>query len=61
MTDIDALPQNIQAEQAVLGGVLLEGGVINQVFEILTPEDFYKKSYFLKSECKAKMKSETKN
>src|SRR3990170_3172879 len=39
------LPQNIEAEQAVLGGVLIEGVAINQVLEILTTEDFYRESH----------------
>ena len=39
------LPQNIEAEQAVLGGVLIEGGTINQVLEILISEDFYRESH----------------
>ena len=39
------LPQNDEAEQAVLGSILIENSVINQVMEILTPEDFYKESH----------------
>lgn len=39
------LPQNVEAEQAVLGAILLESTVINQVLEILIPEDFYKDSH----------------
>lgn len=39
------LPQNIEAEQAVLGAVLIESTVINQVLEILIPEDFYKEAH----------------
>lgn len=39
------LPQNIEAEQAVLGAIIIEGNLINQVLEILTPEDFYKDSH----------------
>lgn len=39
------LPQNIEAEQAVLGAILLESAVINQVLEILIPEDFYKDAH----------------
>ena len=35
------LPQDIKAEQCVLGAILTDGGVINQVLEILTPDDFY--------------------
>jgi len=39
------LPQNIEAEQAVLGALIIEGNLINQVLEILSPEDFYKESH----------------
>ena len=39
------LPQNIEAEQAVLGAVLIEGAVLNQVLNILNSEDFYKDSH----------------
>lgn len=39
------LPQNIEAEQAVLGAILLESTVINQVMEILIAEDFYKDAH----------------
>ena len=39
------LPQNIEAEQDVLGAVLIESTVINQVLEILIPEDFYKEAH----------------
>lgn len=35
------LPQNQDAEQAVLGAMLTEGSLINQVIEFLIPEDFY--------------------
>ncbi len=39
------LPQNDEAEKAVLGAILIENSIINQVLEILTPEDFYKDSH----------------
>jgi replicative DNA helicase len=39
------LPQNLEAEQAVLGALIIEGSLINQVLEILTAEDFYKDSH----------------
>ncbi|MEX0998343.1 MAG: DnaB-like helicase N-terminal domain-containing protein, partial [Thermodesulfobacteriota bacterium] len=39
------LPQNIEAEQAVLGSIILESTVINQVLEILIAEDFYKDAH----------------
>ncbi|NIT13297.1 MAG: replicative DNA helicase [Candidatus Dadabacteria bacterium] len=39
------LPQNLEAEQAVLGALIIEGSLIHQVLEILTAEDFYKESH----------------
>jgi replicative DNA helicase len=39
------LPQNVEAEQAVLGAVLIEGNTINQVLEILARDDFYKEAH----------------
>src|SRR3972149_9588887 len=45
MSNIQPLPQNIEAEQAVLGAVLIKGEAINQVLEILTPDDFYKEAH----------------
>lgn len=38
-------PQNLEAESSVLGGVLLENEAINQVVELLRPEDFYRESH----------------
>ncbi len=38
-------PQNIEAEQSVLGGILIENEAINRVMEILTPEDFYREAH----------------
>jgi len=38
-------PQNIEAEQSVLGGVLIENSSLNRVLEILTHEDFYRDSH----------------
>ena len=38
-------PQNIEAEQSVLGAVLLENDAINQAIEILAAEDFYRESH----------------
>jgi replicative DNA helicase len=34
-------PQNIEAEKAVLGSIMLRPGVINEVADILTPDSFY--------------------
>ncbi|NIQ38385.1 MAG: replicative DNA helicase [Proteobacteria bacterium] len=38
-------PQNIEAEQSVLGGILIENSALNRVLEILTHEDFYRDSH----------------
>jgi replicative DNA helicase len=38
-------PQNIEAEQSILGGILIENEAINKVIEILTPEDFYRDAH----------------
>jgi replicative DNA helicase len=35
-------PQNLEAEQSVLGAVLLDNAVLPRVIEILQPEDFYR-------------------
>jgi replicative DNA helicase len=45
-TALDRLPpQNIEAEQSVLGSVLLENDAIASVIEVLTPDDFYRNSH----------------
>jgi len=38
-------PQNIEAEQSVLGGILIENEAINKVMEILSAEDFYRDAH----------------
>lgn len=38
-------PQNMDAEQSVLGGILLENEAINKVAEHITEEDFYRESH----------------
>ena len=38
-------PQNLEAESSVLGGILLENEAINQVLELLRPEEFYRESH----------------
>ncbi len=38
-------PQNLEAEQSILGGILIDNDAINTVLEILTPEDFYRESH----------------
>lgn len=40
-------PQNVEAEQAVLGSILLKADLFGTVLEILKPEDFYKESHLL--------------
>ncbi len=38
-------PQNLEAEQSVLGGILLENEAISKVLETLLPDDFYRESH----------------
>ena len=38
-------PQNIEAEQSILGGVLIENYAVNKVMEVLAPDDFYRESH----------------
>lgn len=38
-------PHNIEAEQAVLGGVLIDNSIFHQLLEILKPEDFYQPAH----------------
>jgi len=35
-------PQNVEAEQAVLGSILLDNEVLNQVIEVMDADDFYR-------------------
>ena len=38
-------PQNIEAEESVLGSMLIEQEAVLTAIEILTPEDFYKETH----------------
>ena len=38
-------PQNLEAEQSVLGAILLENSALNKSLEVLSPNDFYKESH----------------
>ncbi len=38
-------PQHLEAEQSVLGGILIENEAIHRVMEILTPDDFYREAH----------------
>jgi replicative DNA helicase len=38
-------PQNVEAEQSVLGGILIENESINKVMEVLTADDFYRDAH----------------
>ena len=50
MKDIDTSlhrlpPQNLEAEQSILGGILLDNQALNTVLEILTHKDFYSEAH----------------
>jgi len=38
-------PQNLEAEQCVLGSILLQQGALVKILELLTPEDFYREAH----------------
>ncbi len=38
-------PQNLEAEQMVLGAILIENDAMNKVVDVLSPDDFYKDSH----------------
>ncbi len=38
-------PQNLEAEQSVLGAILLDNDAINAALEVLLPEDFYQERH----------------
>jgi len=38
-------PHNIEAEQAILAGILINNEAINHVIDLLSPEDFYRDSH----------------
>lgn len=38
-------PQNLEAEQSVLGGMLIDNETVHRVIEILRPEDFYRPAH----------------
>jgi replicative DNA helicase len=38
-------PQNLDAERSVLGGVLLDNNALNDILEVLKPEDFYRDAH----------------
>jgi replicative DNA helicase len=48
-SDAEALgkipPQNIEAEQAVLGAILIDNASLNKALEIINPDDFYRESH----------------
>ena len=44
-TGLKVPPHNIEAEQAVLGGVLINNDALNQVMDLLSPGDFYREAH----------------
>ncbi len=51
MSNPRTLPQNILAEQSVLGALLIDKDAINIVSELLTPDSFYDDTHALIYEC----------
>ncbi|MFZ0450284.1 MAG: replicative DNA helicase [Desulfatiglandaceae bacterium] len=38
-------PNNVEAEQAILGGILINNDALNQVADLLRPDDFYREAH----------------
>src|SRR5216684_2480305 len=53
-------PQNLDAERSVLGGVLLDNTALNDLLEVLKPEDFYREAHrkIYEAMCALSQKSE---
>jgi len=43
-TNLKIPPHNLEAEQAILGGILINNDAMHQVMDIVTPDDFYRES-----------------
>jgi replicative DNA helicase len=44
-TQLKVPPHNLEAEQAILGGILINNDAMNQVMDILSPDDFYREAH----------------
>ncbi len=44
-THLKVPPHNLEAEQAILGGILINNDALNQVVDILSPSDFYRDAH----------------
>ena len=39
-------PHNLEAEQVILGGILINNDALNQIVDLLSSDDFYRKAHF---------------
>jgi len=44
-TPLKVPPQNVEAEQTILAGVLINNDALNQIVDVLSPEDFYREGH----------------
>ena len=51
VTSLKLPPQNIEAEQSILGGILIENDAINTVVEFLDETDFYREAHQKVFQC----------
>ena len=45
MSDIRTIPYNLEAEESVLGAILLKPDAISRILDIVKPDDFYKNGH----------------
>jgi replicative DNA helicase len=48
-------PNNTEAEQSILGGILMNNDAMNQVMDILSPDDFYREAHISLFEAMAEL------
>ncbi|MBI2082630.1 MAG: replicative DNA helicase [Deltaproteobacteria bacterium] len=51
-------PQNLEAEQSVLGGIMIDNEAIHRVVEIVTPDDFYRETHRKVFRCMLELSEE---
>ncbi|MCP4665559.1 MAG: replicative DNA helicase [Deltaproteobacteria bacterium] len=54
-THLKVPPHNLEAEQAILGGILINNDALNQIMDILSPDDFYREAHAALFEGMAKL------
>ena len=60
MTNNNIPPQNIEAEESILGGILLDPEAMGRIVDLITPESFYVRAHQEIYEAALKLHSQGK-